>query len=32
VWKTAAEGNPLWNSDRYKEHEDRLQMDVVFKF
>jgi len=31
-WKTAAEGNPLWNSDRYKEHEDRLQMDVVFKF
>ena len=31
-WKTASEGNPLWNSDRYKEHENRLQMDVVFKF
>ncbi|MBW2708385.1 MAG: putative porin [Deltaproteobacteria bacterium] len=31
-WKTGAEGNPLWNSDRYKEHENRLQMDVVFKF
>jgi len=26
------EGNPLWNSDRYKMHEDRLQMDFIFKF
>jgi len=26
------EGNPLWNADRYKMHEDRLQMDVIFKF
>lgn len=32
AWKTAEEGNPLWNSDRYKEHEDRLQVDFVFKF
>ncbi len=31
-WKTAAQGNPLWNSDRYREHEDRLQVDFVFKF
>ena len=31
-WKTASEGNSLWNSDRYKEHENRLQMDVVLKF
>ena len=31
-WKTAAEGNPLWNSDRYKEHENRFQFDFVFKF
>ncbi len=26
------EGNPLWNVDRYKMHEDRLQMDFIFKF
>jgi hypothetical protein len=26
------EGNPLWNTDRYKMHEDRLQMDFIFKF
>jgi len=26
------EGNPLWNADRYKMHEDRLQMDFIFKF
>jgi len=26
------QGNPLWNVDRYKMHEDRLQMDFVFKF
>jgi len=26
------QGNPLWNADRYKMHEDRLQMDVIFKF
>ena len=32
AWKTAAQGNPLWNSDRYREHEDRLQVDFVFKF
>jgi len=32
AWKTAAQGNPLWNSDRYREHEDRLQIDFVFKF
>jgi len=25
-------GNPLWNVDRYRMHEDRFQMDVVFKF
>jgi hypothetical protein len=25
-------GNPLWNGDRYKMHEDRLQMDFIFKF
>ncbi len=31
-WKTAAEGNPLWNTDRYREHEDRLQVDFIFKF
>ena len=30
TWKKA--GNPLWNGDRYKMHEDRLQMDVIFKF
>jgi len=32
AWKTAAQGNPLWNSDRYKEHENRFQLDFVFKF
>ena len=32
AWKTAAQGNPLWNSDRYREHENRLQVDFVFKF
>jgi hypothetical protein len=26
------EGNPLWNADRYKMHEDRVQMDFIFKF
>ena len=26
------EGNPLWNGDRYKMHEDRVQMDCIFKF
>lgn len=26
------EGNPLWNVDRYKMHEDRLQVDFIFKF
>ena len=31
-WKTAAEGNPLWNNDRYREHENRFQFDFVFKF
>ena len=31
-WKTASQGNPLWNVDRYKEHEDRFQFDFVFKF
>ncbi|MCD6293675.1 MAG: putative porin [Deltaproteobacteria bacterium] len=31
-WKTAAEGNPLWNSDRYRKHENRFQFDFVFKF
>lgn len=31
-WKTAVQGNPLWNVDRYKEHEDRFQFDFVFKF
>jgi len=30
IWKKA--GNPLWNADRYKMHEDRLQMDFIFKF
>lgn len=25
-------GNPMWNADRYKMHEDRLQMDFIFKF
>jgi hypothetical protein len=30
IWKK--EGNPLWNADRYKMHEDRLQMDFIFKF
>ena len=30
TWKKV--GNPLWNADRYKMHEDRLQMDFVFKF
>ena len=32
AWKTAAQGNPIWNSDRYREHEDRLQVDFIFKF
>ncbi len=32
AWKTAAQGNPLWNTDRYREHEDRLQVDFVLKF
>ncbi len=31
-WKTAAQGNPLWISDRYREHENRLQIDFVLKF
>jgi len=30
TWKK--DGNPLWNVDRYKMHEDRLQMDFIFKF
>ncbi len=30
TWEKA--GNPLWNADRYKMHEDRLQMDFIFKF
>lgn len=30
VWQKA--GNPLWKKDRYKMHEDRLQMDFIFKF
>lgn len=29
-WRKA--GNPLWDGDRYKMHEDRLQMDFIFKF
>ena len=32
AWKTAAQGNPLWNTDRYREHENRLQLDFVLKF
>jgi hypothetical protein len=32
AWKRTAEGNPICNSDHYKEHENRLQMDFVFKF
>ena len=30
LWKK--EGNPLWDADRYKMHEDRLQMDFIFSF
>jgi len=30
IWQK--EGNPLWNGDRYKMHEDRFQMDFIFKF
>ncbi|MCF8130766.1 MAG: hypothetical protein K9N10_19825, partial [Deltaproteobacteria bacterium] len=32
AWKTAAQENPLWNTDRYREHENRLQLDFVLKF
>jgi hypothetical protein len=32
AWKTAAQENPLWNTDRYREHENRLQLDLVLKF
>lgn len=30
MWKK--EGNPLWNINRYMMHEDRLQVDFIFKF
>ena len=32
TWKTDVQGNPIWSSDRYREHENRLQVDFVFKF